>query len=270
MEGQPPYGDQVHSGVWNILQTPERMWTSELLSLAGQRLESLSVTLPVSRPWGLSAFLIIYGATVSLRKWDREPECLYFVLSPFLQGEWSILEKESNVHPYVYLQAFQTHLVGRGGLRCDWSSENQWETLKCKWGIKGIHSWDNQFEAFLKVAMSRAPVAHACNPSYSGGRDQADHDSKPAWANSLRDPISKIPFTKKGWWSDSRCRPWVQTPVLKKKNRGRASVKTGWRDSTRWPSRSVLWILQVTIFFMGTKASRRVFKLHRASLLDRG
>jgi hypothetical protein len=24
-------------------------------------------------------------------------------------------------------------------------------------------------------------VAHACNPSYSGGRDQEDHGSKPAW-----------------------------------------------------------------------------------------
>jgi hypothetical protein len=27
---------------------------------------------------------------------------------------------------------------------------------------------------------SLAPVAHACNPSYSGGRDQEDHGSKPA------------------------------------------------------------------------------------------
>jgi hypothetical protein len=45
------------------------------------------------------------------------------------------------------------------------------------------------------------------NPSYSGSRDQEDHLLKPAWANSLQDPISKIPNTKKGWWSDSRCRP---------------------------------------------------------------
>jgi hypothetical protein len=40
-------------------------------------------------------------------------------------------------------------------------------------------------------------VAHTCNPSYSGGRDQEDYSSKPAWANSLRDPISKIPITKR-------------------------------------------------------------------------
>jgi hypothetical protein len=35
------------------------------------------------------------------------------------------------------------------------------------------------------------PVAHACNPSYLGGRDQEDHGSKPAQANSLQDPTSK-------------------------------------------------------------------------------
>jgi hypothetical protein len=38
-------------------------------------------------------------------------------------------------------------------------------------------------------------VAHACNPSYSGGRDQEDHSSKPA--NSLQDPTLTKPITKK-------------------------------------------------------------------------
>jgi hypothetical protein len=33
---------------------------------------------------------------------------------------------------------------------------------------------------------SQAPVAHACNPSYSGGRDQEDLGSKPAQENSSR------------------------------------------------------------------------------------
>jgi hypothetical protein len=37
-----------------------------------------------------------------------------------------------------------------------------------------------------------------CNPGYLGGRDQEDHSSKPAWANSSQDPISKTPITKKG------------------------------------------------------------------------
>jgi hypothetical protein len=45
-------------------------------------------------------------------------------------------------------------------------------------------------------------MAHAYNPSYSGGRDQEDLGLKPTQANSLWDPISKIASTKKGWWSD--------------------------------------------------------------------
>jgi hypothetical protein len=36
----------------------------------------------------------------------------------------------------------------------------------------------------LKTKIGQAVVDHACNPSYSGGRDQEDHGSKPAQANS--------------------------------------------------------------------------------------
>jgi hypothetical protein len=42
-----------------------------------------------------------------------------------------------------------------------------------------------------------APMAQACNPSYSGSRDEEDRGLKPAPANSSRDPISKKPTTKK-------------------------------------------------------------------------
>jgi hypothetical protein len=65
--------------------------------------------------------------------------------------------------------------------------------------------------------ISWAAVAHAYNPSYSGSRDQKDCGWKPAQGNSSRDPILKKPITKKGWWSSSRCRPWVQTPVPPKR-----------------------------------------------------
>jgi hypothetical protein len=34
-------------------------------------------------------------------------------------------------------------------------------------------------------------MAHACNPSYSGGRDQENCGSKPAGKNSLQDASSK-------------------------------------------------------------------------------
>jgi hypothetical protein len=60
-------------------------------------------------------------------------------------------------------------------------------------------------------------VAHTWNPSCSGGKDQEHCGSKPAWANSSWDPISKQPIIKKDWWSGSSCRPWVWTPVLQKK-----------------------------------------------------
>jgi hypothetical protein len=36
-------------------------------------------------------------------------------------------------------------------------------------------------------------VAHAYNPSYSGGRDQENSSLKPARADSLQDPISNNP-----------------------------------------------------------------------------
>jgi hypothetical protein len=35
---------------------------------------------------------------------------------------------------------------------------------------------------------------------------QEDRSLKPAQANSSRDPVSKKPFTKKGWWNGLRCR----------------------------------------------------------------
>jgi hypothetical protein len=52
---------------------------------------------------------------------------------------------------------------------------------------------------YIKKCLSpcQTPVAHACNPSNSGGRDQEDRGSKPAWANNSQDPISKKPYHKK-------------------------------------------------------------------------
>jgi hypothetical protein len=41
-------------------------------------------------------------------------------------------------------------------------------------------------------------VAHAYNPSYSGGRDQEDLGLKPVQANSSETPYLKKPFTKTG------------------------------------------------------------------------
>jgi hypothetical protein len=65
-----------------------------------------------------------------------------------------------------------------------------------------INDW---MGALLPGAEGRELVAHTCNSSYAGGSNQEDHGLKPAWAsNSSQDTISKIPLTKKGWWSGSR------------------------------------------------------------------
>jgi hypothetical protein len=61
--------------------------------------------------------------------------------------------------------------------------------------------------------------APTCNPSYSRGRDQEDRSSKPALANSSRDPISekkKKKISKTGWWSDSKCDPEFKPQYLKR------------------------------------------------------
>jgi hypothetical protein len=44
-------------------------------------------------------------------------------------------------------------------------------------------------------------VAHACNPIYSGGRDQEDHSSKPTQTNSSTRPYLEKALSKNGWWS---------------------------------------------------------------------
>jgi hypothetical protein len=59
---------------------------------------------------------------------------------------------------------------------------------------------DQEFKASLgyvcigtlsQKKISGVPVAHTCNPSYSGGRDQEDNGSKPARANSSERPCLK-------------------------------------------------------------------------------
>jgi hypothetical protein len=49
-----------------------------------------------------------------------------------------------------------------------------------------------------KESPSWVPVAHAYNPSYSGGRDQEDLSSKPAQENSSQDLYLKKTHHNKG------------------------------------------------------------------------
>jgi hypothetical protein len=78
---------------------------------------------------------------------------------------------------------------------------------------------------------SRAPVAHSCNPSYSGSRDQEDPRFKASPRQIIQRPYLKKPITKKGvWQGGSSCRVpaqqgWgqVQTAVLPKKKKNSVS-----------------------------------------------
>jgi hypothetical protein len=68
------------------------------------------------------------------------------------------------------------------------------------------------------LSMKWALVAHTCNPSYSGGRDQEDlGQTEPTRANSSQDPSSKTPNTEKVWRSGSWCRPEFKPQYHKKK-----------------------------------------------------
>jgi hypothetical protein len=49
-----------------------------------------------------------------------------------------------------------------------------------------------------KYTFNWEPVAHVCNPSYSGGRDQEDCGLKSAQANSSRRPYLEKTHHKKG------------------------------------------------------------------------
>jgi hypothetical protein len=49
-----------------------------------------------------------------------------------------------------------------------------------------------------KVQLDQAPVAHACNSSYSGGRDKEDRGLKTAWQIISKTVSQKNPSQKRG------------------------------------------------------------------------
>jgi hypothetical protein len=73
-------------------------------------------------------------------------------------------------------------------------------------------------------------VAHACNPSYSEGRDQEHQSLKPAPASISLDPISKKLITKNGLvvWLKVKVlssSPSTEKKKKRKKKRSRRFVK---------------------------------------------
>jgi hypothetical protein len=73
--------------------------------------------------------------------------------------------------------------------------------------------------------MGWALVAHACNPSYSGGRDQEDHGLKPAW-EIVRDPNFKKTHHKKTLVE------WLKVWALS----SNLSIAKKKKSFTMWPS----------------------------------
>jgi hypothetical protein len=57
---------------------------------------------------------------------------------------------------------------------------------------------------------NQAPMAHAYNPSYSGGRDQEDHSSKPAQTNGLETLFQKKTHHKKKKKKKKRPGEWLK------------------------------------------------------------
>jgi hypothetical protein len=67
-------------------------------------------------------------------------------------------------------------------------------------------------------------MAHTCNPSYSGGRNEEDPSSKPDWENSSWDPISKIPNTRRAGGVAQGVGPEFKPQYHKKKKMGAQST----------------------------------------------
>jgi hypothetical protein len=67
-------------------------------------------------------------------------------------------------------------------------------------------------------------VAHIYNPSYSGGRDQEDHVSKPTQPNSWWDPILKTLHKKRAGGVAQGVGFEFKPKYLKKRGAGSKSV----------------------------------------------
>jgi hypothetical protein len=60
-----------------------------------------------------------------------------------------------------------------------------------RWHFSQSQKPTHYFSPLKDVSWSQVLVAHICNPSYSGGRDQEDRGWKPAQVNSFQAPILK-------------------------------------------------------------------------------
>jgi hypothetical protein len=76
-----------------------------------------------------------------------------------------------------------------------------------------------------KKERCQAVVAHFCNPSYSGGRDQENGGSKPVWTNNSLRPYLKKRFSKIGLVEWLKVKALSSSPSTAKKKKKEKSKK---------------------------------------------
>jgi hypothetical protein len=84
------------------------------------------------------------------------------------------------------------------------------------------------YHYILEKKKNQAPVAHTCNPSYSGGRDQEDLGSKPAPGKSFERPyLKKNPSQKRAGGMAQGVGPEFKPRCQKKKKNRRVNQVLG-------------------------------------------
>jgi hypothetical protein len=106
----------------------------------------------------------------------------------------------------------------------------------------------------------QALVAHTCNPSYSGGRDQEDHSLKPSQANNLWDAISKNSSQKIG------VAEWLKVKALS--SSPSIAIKKNCHGGSCWIEWKSLQNKKISNFQISAKLRKTtIFKLYKNYIL---
>jgi hypothetical protein len=114
--------------------------------------------------------------------------------------------------------------------------------IQVEWNIKNQRCNSYVQRSKIKLLMRQVLVAHSCNPSYSGGRDQEDCSSKPAQGNSSWDPISKNLLTKN--WAGGVAQsesPEFNPQYWKKEIKNKTTTKLLMSQSSGCLTNAVFW-----------------------------
>jgi hypothetical protein len=84
--------------------------------------------------------------------------------------------------------------------------------VRLSWGRERRKEGRRGSDGSKRRRESRVSVAHACNPSSQEAEIERITVGSQSWqivgeTLSQKKQTNQKPFTKKGWWSGSRCRP---------------------------------------------------------------